>query len=111
MNEYRLDTMHESDYDHDTMNAGHMATINVSHDSDVIADANKNFDDMFKAGHKNNLGRPSVITDMTDDDDMSSAILAGNEETKELANDKSLGDVEVINIEKEVEKKEDGGKL
>jgi len=42
--------MHESDYDHDTMNAGHLATINVSHDSDVVNDANKNFDDMFKAG-------------------------------------------------------------
>ena len=37
---------------------------------------------------------------------MSSAILVAKEETKDEENEKSLGNVDVINIEDDVEKKE-----
>ena len=39
--------MHESDYEHDPMNVGHMATTNVSHDSATVQEAEQNFKEML----------------------------------------------------------------
>ena len=45
--EIRLDTMVEADYEGDPMNVGHMATTNVSHDSNTVKEAEENFRNML----------------------------------------------------------------
>lgn len=47
----RLQTLHESDYADDPMNVGHMATTNMSHDSDTVKEAEQNFKQMLDERH------------------------------------------------------------
>lgn len=39
--------MVEEDYEGDPMNVGHMATTNASHDSDMVKEADENFQNML----------------------------------------------------------------